>query len=395
MEELSKKYEARHLANMVAISLQVKALCNQMVQQFSRMANGYKYSDSSVQRTKPWFNNNGLKAEIDTYLNKFSNDLQGLLKKQIETSWLLAENKADAILVKILEASTIVTGGVAVYALFNRVPPVGNVLVSITGLAKDVANTSKTIVTLKDVMASPRNLEALTTFMNRKTAGLNLSERVWSLAEGNLNMISELLSNGILEGKSAAETSILLNQYLQDPNIFFRRVRNPLTGELEPSANALAYHRGKGVYKSSRANALRLAITETNMAYRRADHERRLLNKAVVGFEVVLSNEHPIEDICNDLVGPYPKDFIFTGFHPRCFCHTIDILLTPEELTRELQALLNGEAENLESINKVITVPDSFNAWVAKNQERAAGWANLPYFLQDNIKYAPGMEGLM
>ena len=231
--------------------------------------------------------------------------------------------------------------------------------------------------------------------MNRKTAGLNLSERVWKLADGNLKMISELLSNGILEGKSASEIGLTLQQYLQDPNIFFRRVRNPLTGELEPSANALAYHRGKGVYKSSRANAMRLAITETNMAYRRADHERRLLNKAVVGFEVVLSGEHPLYDVCDDLVGPYPKDFIFTGFHPRCFCHTIDILLTPEELTRELQALLNGEAENLESINKVITVPEGFTNWVAKNQERAAGWANLPYFLQDNIKYAPGMEGLM
>jgi len=395
MEELNKKYEERHLKNMVAISLQVKALYNQMTQQFSRMATGYKYSDSAIQKTKPWFNNNGLKGEIDTYLKKFSNDLQGLLKKQIETSWLLAENKADAILVKILEASAIVTGGVAVYALFNRVPPVGNVLVSITGTAKDIQATTKTIVTLKDVIASPRNMEALTTFMNRKTAGLNLSERVWKLADGNLKMMEELLSNGILEGKSASEMSITLNQYLQDPNVFFRRVRNPLTGELEPSANALAHHRGKGVYKSSRANAMRLAVTETNMAYRRADHERRLLNKAVVGFEVVLSNEHPIEDICNDLVGPYPKDFIFTGFHPQCLCHTIGILLAPDELTRELQAILNGEAEDLKSINTVTQVPEGFTNWVAKNQERAAGWANLPYFLQDNIKYAPTMEGLM
>jgi len=149
MEELNKKYEERNLKNMVAISLQVKALYNQMTQQFSRMATGYKYSDSAIQKTKTWFQNESLKKEVDNYLVKFSNDLQGLLKKQIETSWLLAENKADSILVKILEASAIVTGGVAVYALFNRVPPVGNIIVSINGGA--IANTSKTIVTLKEV----------------------------------------------------------------------------------------------------------------------------------------------------------------------------------------------------------------------------------------------------
>jgi len=122
MEELNKKYEERHLKNMIAISLQVKALYNQMVQRFSQITGRYKYSDASIQRSKTWFQNEGLKLRIDTYLKQFSADLEALIRKQLEISWTLAENKADAILVKILEASAIVTGGVAVYALFNVFP---------------------------------------------------------------------------------------------------------------------------------------------------------------------------------------------------------------------------------------------------------------------------------
>jgi len=67
-----------------------------------------------------------------------------------------------------------------------------------------------------------------------------------------------------------------------------------------------------------------------------------------------------------------------------------------EEFGKYQQSILDGtEDDFLKGVSIIENVPEGFSNWVAKNQERAAGWANLPYFLSDNIRYAPTMEGLM
>ena len=53
-------------------------------------------------------------------------------------------------------------------------------------------------------------------------------------------------------------------------------------------------HPGRGVYRSSYMNARRLAATETNIAYRTADHLRWQKMDFVVGIEIVLSDNHTI-----------------------------------------------------------------------------------------------------
>jgi len=385
-KELEDKYNEKHIANLVAISLQVKALYNKMVQHFSKMATGYKYHDSGIQRKNTWFQNDGLKLRIDTYLKQFSGDLEALLRKQFAIEWELSENKQDALFVKILKAVGIVSGGVGLYKLFNRVLP-----------AKGTSLTVSAIKSFDEVLTAPRRLEAMNAFSNRSVKGLNLSKRVWNLAGQNLQMLEELLSNKILEGQSAAETSILLNQYLQDPSILFRRVRNKETGLLEMSGNAKAYHRGRGVYKSSRANCMRLAITETNAAYRMADHTRWQQNAFVTGFEVKLSGQHPQYDVCDHLKGKYPKDFIFTGFHPLCLCHAVAITMSPDEFGKYQESILSGTDStfDLKSVNTVNQVPDSFNKWIETNKDRAKGWANLPFFLSDNPTYCPTLKDLL
>ena len=67
-------------------------------------------------------------------------------------------------------------------------------------------------------------------------------------------------------------------------------------------------------------NARRLAVTETNLAYRTADYDRYQLFDFVVGIEIHLSGNHTCKgvkgdffDICDELQGKYPKDFKFTG----------------------------------------------------------------------------------
>ena len=63
----------------------------------------------------------------------------------------------------------------------------------------------------------------------------------------------------------------------------------------------------------SHQNALRLTITETNMTYNFANCERWSSEPYVLGIRIRLSGNHPEEDICDELAGDYPKDFMFRG----------------------------------------------------------------------------------
>jgi hypothetical protein len=82
-----------------------------------------------------------------------------------------------------------------------------------------------------------------------------------------------VLDSGLRDGTPAIETAQELKQYLKYPDRLFRRVRDK-HGALHLSKAAAAFNPGRGVYRSSFKNARRLTATETNMAYRTADHER-------------------------------------------------------------------------------------------------------------------------
>lgn len=223
-------------------------------------------------------------------------------------------------------------------------------------------------------------------FAARKTAGLNLSDRVWRYTEQFKQEIEMGLDIGISEGKSAADMARNLKQYLQQPDKLFRRVRDK-RGNLQLSKNAAAYHPGAGVYRSSYKNALRLTRTETNMAYRTADHMRYQNLDFVVGIEIHTSNNHPVADICDELKGKYPKDFKFVGWHPQCRCYVTSVLKTEEEMIADTNRRLAGENVSGESVNEVRDVPQGFKDWMKDNQERieqAEKRGTLPYFITDN-----------
>lgn len=240
------------------------------------------------------------------------------------------------------------------------------------------------------------NAEAEKAFLARKASGLNLSDRVWNYSNQFKEEIEMGLDLGIRDGLSADEMSRQLRKYLKEPNRLFRRVRDE-HGNLHLSKAAKAYHPGRGVYRSSYKNARRLTATESNIAYRSADYERWQQLDFVVGIRVVLSNNHPVDDICNDLSakqgstaktgrGCYPKDFKFTGWHPHCRCHVETILKTEEEMDRDTECILNGEEPSQESVNKVEAMPENFSKWVTKNQERIENAKSLPYWIKDNKK---------
>ena len=154
---------------------------------------------------------------------------------------------------------------------------------------------------------------------------MSLSDRVWRYTDQFKTEIEMGIDCGLRDGLDAAQMARRLKQYLQHPDKLFRRVRDE-HGNLQLSKAAAAFHPGRGVYRSSYKNARRLAATETNIAYRTADHVRWQQLDFIVGIEIHLSNNHtcrgrdgkpkPLYDICNELKGKYPKDFKFTGWHP-------------------------------------------------------------------------------
>lgn len=239
-----------------------------------------------------------------------------------------------------------------------------------------------------------RNLEALEAFQSRKEGRLGLSDRVWKITEQYKGEVELGIDVALGEGRSAAQLSRDVRQYLKDPDNLFRRVRNK-RGQLVLSKRAAAFHPGQGVYRSSYKNAMRLARTEVNMAYREADAARWNELPFVVGFEIKLSHKHPEPDICNDLAGKYPKTFKFVGWHPHCFCYCTSILASDEEINKLQQTILNGgDISRFRSKNEVKDVPGPFKEWVINNADRATGWKSTPYFIRDNFIDGDVSKGL-
>ena len=214
-----------------------------------------------------------------------------------------------------------------------------------------------------------RNLEALEAFTERKHKGLGLSERVWNYSSQFKGELELALSLGIGEGRSASEISRDIRGYLREPNRLYRKVRNEF-GELVLSKNAKMYRSGQGVYRSSYKNALRLTRTEINRSYRTADYERRQQLDFVVGIEVRRSNHDYDCPVCEALKGRYPKDFLFTNWHPNCRCYSISILSTEAEFIEQQRAILEGREVPMKSKNEVRDMPNNFTKWVNENSNR-------------------------
>lgn len=254
-----------------------------------------------------------------------------------------------------------------------------------------------------------RNTAARDAFLARSEKGLNLSDRVWKSVRQLRDELEVAVTVSMGEGKSASAMSREVRQYLNDPDLMFRRFRykkgedkdgNPVYGRkwkkrVKDEATGKykwidydrdSYKTGAGVYKSSAKNAMRLTRTETNIAYRRADHERWQQMDFVLGQRVQLSKNHPKPDICDKLQGDYPKEFVFDGWHPQCFCFVTPILVDAEEMAKVNEAFLKGE-KYIPKGQRVTEYPDNFKDWV---KEHAADIADArdrgtePYFIRNN-----------
>lgn len=349
----TKKYDEQHSKRLASIERKIKAAYKKAAEDASKLATAPHLSSKKTYKLDDYPQ---AKKQADKILEELQQSVETIIVNGIESEWTLANNKNN-------ELSQLVFGD----------------------------NVGKLPEEQYQRYFS-NNHEALQAFIARKQAGLNLSDRVWKYTGAFKDEIETAIDLGIRSGKSAAEISRDVRSYLQNPDKLFRRVKDEY-GKLHLSKAAKAYHPGTGVYRSSYMNARRLAVTETNIAYRTADYIRQQQLDFIVGIRIVLSNNHNCKgvpagmffDICDSLQGNYPKDFKFTGWHPHCRCHVETILKTPEELEKDTERILAGRQTTNTSKNKIKDVPKAFKEWVKDNEDRilAAG-DKLPYFLRDN-----------
>ncbi len=336
-------YEARHRARIAYYESQVEQLFDKAVSEAAQLAATLPFNPDRVFSFADY---PAASARFSTLMAKLHDDVVTLVGSGMAKAWTLSGLKNDALTADVM--SLLSEGQVQTFF-------------------------------------GARNEAARLAFANRTVNGLNLSQRVWNYTGAFGKEIELGLDAGILAGTPATKLATQLKQNLREPNRLFRRVRNG-RGNLVLSQNAKTFKPGQGVYRSSYANALRLTRTEINGSYRQADLDRWAGLPFVVGYSVRRSSNRVPCYLCDSLVGNFPKDFVFTGWHAQCLCVATPILATPDEVNRLTAQLIAGESiEGFTSVNQVRKVNPGFTKWVKDNRER---WEQqngaTPLFVQQN-----------
>ena len=244
--------------------------------------------------------------------------------------------------------------------------------------------------------------------------GLSLSHLVWNYAQQAKSefevAISNVIADGLKKGTSAADLGLKVRQYLNNPDMMYRRYHRTKIDANGNKRDEVKWRKrviddsgkvrfveepleqvGMGHYRSARKNSDRLMRTEINNAYHRANCERWQKEPFVIGILIELSPQHPAYDMCDELVGRYPKDFVFTSFHPNCLCMANPIIIQGEERDEFYKRLGAGEdMSNYVSPYAVKDIPESAKSWIEANREtfiKAGERGKLGSVWRENMKY--------
>ena len=378
-----RTYDAIHDKNVELYGKRIKRAYNRTIDEVVKLT--YKLS---LDRNSEfyWRNNKDVSKKVDKLLKQLNTEVYGITVNGIDQEWGLAVDKNNEI---------------AIYAA-------GDKLQELPSKYKNKWFTS--------------NEGAKNAFLKRKINGLGLSDKVWKNTRQMKVELELALEVGIGKGKSAANLSKDIRGYLNKPDSLYRKVRSNqnainskladlkllkdndaalsqirsvkteidklrLKGTLRLSKAAKAYKPGRGVYRSSFKNALRLTVNETNFSYETGGREKREQQDFIVGIEIKVSPSHVASDdsggiSCLQLQGKYPKNYNWDSKnHTNCKCSSFNILKTRDELDKDIDNILAGKEPNTPSKNQVSKNPASFNKYVKENNELWKNWKNKPRFL--------------
>lgn len=318
--EIEKLFERKNVAEMVRRNKEVLSILQDAAKDIADRIRRYHVRNPKGGASFYAFNKQ-IERNIDTALKALAADLEKSIRSGITANWELANTKNNAF----------VKGFVAGAKVPNKIMHSMNLL----------------------------NLDALDAFLNRKDYGLNLSDRVWKFTRNYKQQLEQFLATGITEGENAFNIAKKVEKFIAGKPIKY-------AGGLLPKRN-IAYQ------------AVRLAATETNMAYRLSDYHRRQQLPFVVGIEVVLSAAHPTFDICDSMAGNYPKGFVFSGWHPRCICYTKAIMISKSEF---VDFTKTGRVDQRRYVR---SIPQNAQAYLERHKPAISKWKTKPYFVRDNF----------
>lgn len=286
------------------------------------------------------------------------------------------------------------------------------------GYSHDKADLGSLSILSDKALSVARKVAADTFIASRlKSAkGLNLAQTIWNYCQQTKSefevAMSNVLADGLKKGTSAETLGRHIRQYLNDPDRMYRRYHTVQRLANGQKKDVVTWRRkrvingkvrfveeplekvGRGVYRSSRMNALRVARTEINSAYHNARNERWANEPFVIGQYIHLSPQHDPEkdeDICDELQGYYPKDFKWSGWHPNCMCTSDPIMVYGEERKALIRRLMNGEdISDYVSPNRVKDVPEQYRRYIDTNSEKivsAFKRDKLAWHLANNKSY--------
>lgn len=286
------------------------------------------------------------------------------------------------------------------------------------GYSHDKADLGSLSILSDKALSVARKVAADTFIASRlKSAkGLNLAQTIWNYCQQTKSefevAMSNVLADGLKKGTSAETLGRHIRQYLNDPDRMYRRYHTVQRLANGQKKDVVTWRRkrvingkvrfveeplekvGRGVYRSSRMNALRVARTEINSAYHNARNERWANEPFVIGQYIHLSPQHDPEkdeDICDELQGYYPKDFKWSGWHPNCMCTSDPIMVYGEERKALIRRLMNGEdISDYVSPNRVKDVPEQYRRYIETNSEKivsALKRDKLAWHLANNKSY--------
>lgn len=374
MTEKQKRKQVKALFG--AYSKRLEKLYDNYINHLSRLATETNVPLSDMLATNPLFHFNDFPEIREEYNRIFS----------------------DYVQKEVLAYRSGITSGVALaYAQDNAV---------LTGFS---ILSNKAISTARNTAA-----EAFIRGRLHANEGLGLSQLIWNYASQAKSefevAMSNVIADGLKSGTSAADLARMVRQYLNNPDMMYRRYHRTVIDAHGNKKDVVKWRRrvvdengkvrfveqplekvGMGHYRSARKNSERLMRTEINMAYHRANSERWQQEPFVIGITIELSPEHPALDECDDLAGRYPKDFVFIGWHPSCMCMANPITLQGKEKDDFYRRMMEGEdMSDYVSPYAVTDIPDKAKQWIEANKDkfiRAGERGKLGYVWRENQKY--------
>ena len=178
------------------------------------------------------------------------------------------------------------------------------------------------------------NRAAVEALWARTHKGLLVSDRIWNNSESARDAMRTVLQTGVAMGRDAVSVARDLQQYV-------RQGRSSLA---EDYPNMMA-RMGTRVPKDISYEALRLVRTEYTRAFTEGVYARGRANPAYEGIQWLLSDAHPVPDVCDDMAeadlydmgaGVYPKGEEPVNPHPNCLCFPIPVLMDMDKFVEEL-----------------------------------------------------------